>query len=130
MRTSSFRAASSDCARSRRRLKTSGEREGACPDCGLRIWDCGLGSGESAIRNCQSAIMAAPAATNSRRSILVAPPRSAAYITRPLSGLEGADPMHFEARIEPLDGKLPKVTYRWDPETDILSVSCKGTGKT
>src|SRR5689334_12937648 len=39
-------------------------------------------------------------------------------------------PMQFEARIEPLDGKLPKVTYRWDPETDILSVSCKGTGKT
>lgn len=38
--------------------------------------------------------------------------------------------MHFEARIEPLDGKLPKVTYRWDPETDILSVSCKGTGRT
>ena len=36
---------------------------------------------------------------------------------------------HFEARIEPLDGKLPKVTYHWDPETDILSVACKGTGK-
>ncbi|MGH7700267.1 MAG: hypothetical protein ACREMJ_07100 [Gemmatimonadales bacterium] len=38
--------------------------------------------------------------------------------------------MHFEARIEPLDGKLPKVTYRWDPETDILSVACKGASKT
>jgi hypothetical protein len=38
--------------------------------------------------------------------------------------------MHFEARIEPLDGKLPKVSYRWDAETDILSVSCKGTAKT
>src|SRR5437879_11151291 len=37
--------------------------------------------------------------------------------------------MQFEARIEPLDGKLPKVTYRWDPETDILSVACKGAGK-
>ncbi len=37
--------------------------------------------------------------------------------------------MQFEARIEPLAGKLPKVTYRWDPETDILSVACKGTGK-
>lgn len=36
--------------------------------------------------------------------------------------------MHFEARIEPLKGKLPKVTYRWDPETDILTVACKGTG--
>jgi hypothetical protein len=34
--------------------------------------------------------------------------------------------MHFEARIEPLDGKLPKASYRWDPETDILSVACKG----
>jgi len=37
--------------------------------------------------------------------------------------------MHFEARIEPLDGKLPKVTYRWDPETDILTVACKGVPK-
>ena len=34
--------------------------------------------------------------------------------------------MHFEARIEPLSGKLPKVSYRWDPETDILAVACKG----
>jgi hypothetical protein len=37
--------------------------------------------------------------------------------------------MHFEARIEPLDGKLPKVSYRWDPETDILTVACKGVPK-
>jgi hypothetical protein len=37
--------------------------------------------------------------------------------------------MHFEARIEPLDGRLPKVSYHWDPETDILSVACKGGGK-
>jgi hypothetical protein len=37
--------------------------------------------------------------------------------------------MHFEARIEPLNGKLPKVSYRWDPETDILTVSCKGMTK-
>ncbi|HEX4634183.1 MAG TPA: hypothetical protein VH163_10130, partial [Gemmatimonadales bacterium] len=37
--------------------------------------------------------------------------------------------MVFEAKIIPLDGKLPKVTYRWDAETDILSVSCKGMGK-
>ncbi|MEX2157319.1 MAG: hypothetical protein WD773_10835 [Gemmatimonadales bacterium] len=36
--------------------------------------------------------------------------------------------MHFEAKIEPLGGKLPKVTYRWDPETDILTVACKGGG--
>lgn len=37
--------------------------------------------------------------------------------------------MHFEARIEPLNGKLPKVSYRWDPETDILTVACKGVAK-
>lgn len=37
--------------------------------------------------------------------------------------------MNFEARIEPLDGKLPKVSYHWDPETDILSVACTGGGK-
>lgn len=34
--------------------------------------------------------------------------------------------MNFEARIEPLGGTLPKVSYNWDPETDILSVTCKG----
>ncbi|HXQ29349.1 MAG TPA: hypothetical protein VN848_08775 [Gemmatimonadales bacterium] len=34
--------------------------------------------------------------------------------------------MNFETRIEPLQGALPKVSYRWDPETDILSVACKG----
>ena len=32
----------------------------------------------------------------------------------------------FEARVDALDGKLPKATYRWDPETDILTVACKG----
>src|SRR2546430_17659432 len=37
--------------------------------------------------------------------------------------------MHFEARIEPLNGKLPKVSYRWDAETDILTVACKGVPK-
>lgn len=37
--------------------------------------------------------------------------------------------MNVEARIEPLDGKLPKVSYHWDPETDILSVACKGGGR-
>jgi len=36
--------------------------------------------------------------------------------------------MNFEARIEPLAGALPKVSYRWDPETDILSVACKTGG--
>jgi hypothetical protein len=37
--------------------------------------------------------------------------------------------MNFEARIEPLGGKLPTVSYRWDPETDILSVACNGVAK-
>jgi hypothetical protein len=38
-------------------------------------------------------------------------------------------PTTFEARIEPLVGKLPKVSYHWDPETDILSVACTGAPK-
>ena len=37
--------------------------------------------------------------------------------------------MHYEAKIQPLEGKLPKVSYRWDPETDILSAVCKGIPK-
>jgi hypothetical protein len=37
--------------------------------------------------------------------------------------------MHYEAKIQPLEGKLPKVNYRWDPETDILSAVCKGIPK-
>src|SRR6266478_3700574 len=122
MGRSSPRVFSSARARSRRRWKTAGAREGSCPDCGLRIVDCGLGGGESAVRNRQSAIAAAPAATNLRRCIVLAPPESAAYITRPSRKLEGGFPMQFEARIEPLTGKLQKVTYRWDPDTDIHSV--------
>jgi hypothetical protein len=38
--------------------------------------------------------------------------------------------MNFEAQIEPLSGALPKVSYHWDPETDILSVACKGGATT
>ena len=34
-----------------------------------------------------------------------------------------------DAQIRPLSGKLPKATYHWDPETDILSASCKGAGE-
>ncbi|HEX5385276.1 MAG TPA: hypothetical protein VFW66_01100 [Gemmatimonadales bacterium] len=33
----------------------------------------------------------------------------------------------MEARVEPLTGALPTLTWRWDPETDILSGSFKGT---
>ncbi|HUL50512.1 MAG TPA: hypothetical protein VLT79_10905 [Gemmatimonadales bacterium] len=34
-----------------------------------------------------------------------------------------------DAQIKPLNGKLPTVSYHWDPETDILSISCKGGTK-
>ena len=37
--------------------------------------------------------------------------------------------MNYETKIEELDGKLPKVAYKWDAETDILSVACKGFAK-
>jgi hypothetical protein len=37
--------------------------------------------------------------------------------------------MQYETKIQPLDGKLPKVSYRWDPETDILTAVCKGLPK-
>src|SRR2546425_6357076 len=138
MRRSSLRALSSPRARSRRRANTSGEREGS--------WAPQMRNAECGVRNCPVelrfripnpalrigyAAATAPAAMrNSRRRIVLAPPESAAYITRPPRRLEGGFPMQFEARIEPLTGKLPKVSYRWDPETDILSVACKGTGKT
>jgi hypothetical protein len=37
--------------------------------------------------------------------------------------------MHYATKLEPIDGRLPKVSYRWDPETDILSAVCKGLPK-
>jgi hypothetical protein len=37
------------------------------------------------------------------------------------------EPLGMEARIEPLAGSLPSLLWRWDPETDILSGSFKGT---
>jgi hypothetical protein len=37
--------------------------------------------------------------------------------------------MSMEARIEPLSGTLPSITWRWDPETDILSGAFKGNRK-
>src|SRR5919112_4701411 len=37
--------------------------------------------------------------------------------------------MSLEARMEPLSGALPSITWRWDPETDILSGSFKGNRK-
>lgn len=50
-------------------------------------------------------------------------------LSRPRQRWQATSRMHFEARIEPLDGKLPKVSYQWDPETDILSVACRGSAK-
>src|SRR3989454_7026688 len=138
MRRSSPRALSSPRARSRRRAKTSGEREGSWAPL-MRNAECGVRNcpvelrfriPNSAFRIGYAAATAPATATKSRRCIVLAPPESAAYITRPPRSLEGGFPMQFEARIEPLTGKLPKVSYRWDPETDILSVACKGTGKT
>src|SRR3989454_9789359 len=93
----------------------------------MALW--GWGGGNPPPRNHQPEIRGAPPANIPRRSIVLAPPRSAAYIIRPPGPLEGVGRMSFEARIEPLDGKLPKVSYHWDPETDILSVACKGGGK-
>src|SRR4051794_902689 len=37
--------------------------------------------------------------------------------------------MSMDARIEPLSGGLPSVSWRWDPETDILSGAFKGNRK-
>ncbi|HEX5576516.1 MAG TPA: hypothetical protein VFX42_11620, partial [Gemmatimonadales bacterium] len=37
--------------------------------------------------------------------------------------------MTMEARIEPVSGALPTISWRWDPETDILSGSFKGNRK-
>src|SRR5437763_8699389 len=138
MRRSSPRPLSSLRARSRRRAKTSGGREGSWlgitrkSEVGTRNRCSGIlfRVPRSAFRIWYSAATAPAAMRSSRRSIVLAPPEGAAYITRPPRRLEGGFPMQFEARIEPLTGKLPKVSYRWDPETDILSVACKGTGKT
>src|SRR5881397_258996 len=136
MRESSLRPLSSAWARSIRRVNTSGARVGS--------WKGSMRNAECGMRNCtvgrrfripHSAFRIGYAATaparvkNSRLSIVLAPPRSAAYIIRPPGPLEGVGRMSFEARIEPLDGKLPKVSYHWDPETDILSVACKGDGE-
>jgi hypothetical protein len=37
--------------------------------------------------------------------------------------------VQMEARIEPLTGSLPSISWRWDPETDILSGAFKGNRK-
>ena len=37
--------------------------------------------------------------------------------------------MQFETRIEPFEGRLPRLTYHWDAETDILSAAFKSTAQ-
>jgi hypothetical protein len=37
--------------------------------------------------------------------------------------------MPFAAKVEKLDGKLPKITYKWDAETEILSGQFAGGRK-
>lgn len=37
--------------------------------------------------------------------------------------------MGFAARVEALTGKLPSVTFKWDPETEILAGHFKGASK-
>jgi hypothetical protein len=37
--------------------------------------------------------------------------------------------MAFSAKVEKLDGKLPKIVYKWDSETEILSGQFKGGRK-
>jgi hypothetical protein len=37
--------------------------------------------------------------------------------------------MAFAAKIEKLEGKLPKIAYKWDTETEILSGQFKGGRK-
>jgi hypothetical protein len=37
--------------------------------------------------------------------------------------------MAFAAKVEKLDGKLPKIDYKWDTETQILSGQFKGGRK-
>jgi hypothetical protein len=36
----------------------------------------------------------------------------------------------MDTKIEPLGGGLPSISWRWDPETDILSGAFKGARKT
>src|SRR3989442_13999560 len=137
MRRSTLRACSSCWARASRRAKTSRERVGSWDaavrnaECGVRNRPCG-GSfriPNSAFRIGYAAATAPATVKNSRRSIVLAPLGGGAYIMLPPAPQEADVRMSFETRIEPLDGKLPKVSYRWDPETDILSVACKGVAR-
>src|SRR5438552_16430922 len=137
MRRSILRACSCCCARASRRAKTSRERVGSWVGAtrnverGTRNESSGsqFRVPTSAFRVGNAAATAPATVKNSRRSIVLAPLGGGAYITLPPAPQEADVRMSFETRIEPLDGKLPKVSYRWDPETDILSVACKGVAR-
>jgi len=94
-----------------RRVKTSGPSDGFCEG------TIGLASFRRT-----AVVNRVPPATvkNSRRSIFWLLLGSELYYSAC---------MQFETRVEPLEGKLPKVSYHWDPETDILTVACKGVTK-
>src|SRR5437762_5767513 len=118
MRKSSLRFLSSAWARSMRREKTSGEREGS--------WEGSMRNAEFGMRNRRPTVQfriphsafrigyaaTAPATLrNSRRFIVLAPPASAAYIIRPPESLEGIAPhelrgTHRAARRQAPQGQL------------------------
>src|SRR6266513_1005226 len=135
MRKSSLRFLSSAWARSMRREKTSGARVGSWAGI-TRKSERGTDARalRSAFRVPRSAFGPAPPSPRPQSKTPAASSSWPLPQVRPiLSALsnpwKGSRRMSFEARIEPLDGKLPKVSYHWDPETDILSVACKGGGK-
>src|SRR6266568_2261400 len=127
MSRSHLRVLSSACARAIRRAKASGGRAGSCHGVtrnGASARSFRVPTSHFRVDN------TAPATVrNSRRCI--ASPSPACGLYYPPSRAVGRRriPMNFEARIEPLGGRLPKVSYHWDPETDILSVACKGGAK-
>src|SRR5919198_5542818 len=43
--------------------------------------------------------------------------------------VQPSTPMRLDAQVEPLTGGLPSISWRWDPETDILSGAFKGNRK-
>src|SRR5207244_10022507 len=90
---------------------------------GLRIEDCGLRIGRAEIRNPQSPIRNHGGASRHKLPPLhrASPSPTCGLYYPPPWDVGRCGSMQFEARIEPLDGKLPKVTYRWAHETDTLS---------
>src|SRR2546425_6030948 len=115
MRRSSPRALSSIGARSRRRAKTAGDREVSWAplmrnaECGVRNCPVELRSRipNPAPRMGYAAATAPATVRNSPRCIVLAPPESAAYITRPPKRLEGG----FLMRSEEHTSELQSLAY-------------------